>query len=312
MGGFAFAVTSALKGFLQLLATLAPSIPIDFAGDLPKVNGMELGVRFSNDNLDFLLGKGIRLADVFGNPTVETLGFPPDEAFTLILSGMMINLLGIFASTITAFFFKSRALTLEKALTWTILMKTLVVLAEILMVENTLNSIQDSRNKVLITEFLGELHFGWVLGLFSALFGMFGVILGSGLEFFTDIYKDQLYQFFFAKFVDSEIPLDKFWLINEEGTGLRIGILFGSIEGSLLIKKLEEAKDIFVDLLTSGLVLINLDKIRQIKRNLRVGFDLRDKTSISVQLGLRIMLGVFMAVHLILSAYWLKRTNNYL
>lgn len=305
MSGFAFTVTTALEGFLHLLAALPPTVSLDVTGDLPKLNGMEMGFRFSTDNLDFLFGKGIRLADLFGNPTIETLGPPPDEAFAPIIGAMMLEVMGIFSTSTIGLLYKSRTLRLEKALIATIAMKTLSALGEILLVENELNSMQNDQTKGLTTEFLGELHFGWVIGLVSGLFGgllsVLGLVIIEVIDFLLDLYKLRFFENFYGKIVGSEIPSDRYWLINEEGTGVRLRMLLGNIEANLLRAELnkDDASDIILGLLTGGLFLIDLDRMQQITNNVVDS----DRTSLSVKTGLWIIIGVLVAVHLILSTY---------
>ncbi len=321
MSEFTFIVTTALEGFLHLLAALASTVSLDFTGDLPKLNGMEMGLRFSNDNLDFLFGKGIRLADLFGNPTIETLGPPPDEVFAPIIGAMTLEVLGIFSTSTIGLLYKSRTLTLGKALIATIAMKTLSALGEILLVENELNSMQNGQTKGLIAEFLGELHFGRVLGFVVSLVLILfiellpisrsaKIVSIATIEFLVDILKQTFFENFYGKIVGSEIPSDRYWLINEEGTGLRLGLLLGTIEASLFLVELnkDDASNIVFDFLTGGLQLIDLERIQFITNYVVDS----DRTSLSIKTGLCIIIGVLVAAHLIQSAYWLERTDNYL
>ena len=117
------------------------------------------------------------------------------------------------------------------------------------------------------------------------------------------------YTFFYALFVNSELPADRYWLIKEGVTGLRIGMLLGVIEGKLLLNELDvkEAMDTYVETMIGGItgfpIMEPLDLIQHVKRNTK---------SIPVEIGLKTLVGLSMVANLMLASYWLNQISNYL
>ncbi|RMG39277.1 MAG: hypothetical protein D6732_04335, partial [Methanobacteriota archaeon] len=98
----AFAVNSAMKGFASLITALDPSMAVDLSGSTVRINGLQLGVEFSNDVLTFFLGRTISLIDIFGNPTFETLGVDANIGIT-ILNHIFADLLVLIPETWSLF-----------------------------------------------------------------------------------------------------------------------------------------------------------------------------------------------------------------
>ncbi len=260
---------------------------------------MELGVRFSNDNLDFLLGKGIRLADVFGNPTVETLGMPPDDVVDLIIGALVIDFFNMLTTYTIAQFFQSQILTLEKAVVTVLSTKLLFALNEIVMMTAGLNSKQ-KQTRGLTAEFFGQFHFGWAIGTILAWVGSFKYMrLVSLLELFTDILKDNFYRYFYGLVVGDAVPEGSYWLFDNDANGLRIGEFFGYVEGTLILEKMSSDDVELMASIISPFLPDILDSINQ------------DRTN-SISAGLWIILGISMVVHLMLSTFWLYQTYKYL
>ncbi len=301
MNGLVFTVNTALTGFLQVLQTLVPSVTLDLGGSLPKVNGAEFGLRFANDNLDFMFGRGIGLADLLGEPAIETLGMPPDDVLGLIMIALVIDFFNLLTIFTIAQFFQSQILTLEKAVVAMLSTKLLFALSEIVIMTAGLNSLQ-GRIRGLTAEFFGQFHFGWALGTILSWVGSFKHMrLVSLLELFTDVLKDNFYRYFYGLVVGEVVPEDSYWVLDYDANGLRIGLFFGYIEGTLMLEKMSSDD---IELMASTISPFLPDILPFINQG--------RTSSISIRTGLWIMLGISMVAHLMLSTFWLYQTRNYL
>ena len=246
-----FIVNSAMKGFASLIAALDPSIAVDLSRAIVNINGIKLGMEFSNDALTFYLGRVISLVDLFGSPTVETLGMPS-------LVRNMVNLAltadiyqtGIIGMIISRYI--ESPVPVTETMKLMIFMLVLYGLFDWLLVAPDqyaafpLDPINRTRTMGLTAEFFAALHFGWALQLLvNAIVFLVGILFGSKAKYMlktivviinllTDVFKRYFYLNLFNAIVSNPYPNDVYNYMENPSyplTPLRLGMAFGEIEG---------------------------------------------------------------------------------
>lgn len=319
----AFAVNSAMKGFASLMTALDPSMSVDLSGSTVRINGLQLGVEFSNDALTFFLGRTISLIDIFGSPKIETLGIPR-EVVPPVNMALMIDFIQamVVASIISTYI--SSPIPITEATKWMLLTLVAGGLVEWFIVTPDhhepypTESINHSRVMGLTAEFFAAFHFGWAIQLLlNALIFLLGHITGKNAKlipmmislqnFFVDIIKEFLYIRLFDVFVNNPFPIDRYYLIdNPVVQSLRVGMLIGEIEGIFAgmfeMKQgtlLEELND-FVGSFFMGLDVKGMIDFTEISSN---------RYSATGTLLLTLL---SFAYHLFITILYLKRVDQYL
>ena len=180
---FSVTFNSILKASLMVIsAVFGVEDLIDISGALPTVDGIEMGLSFIMDDLEFKFGSGIGLYDLFGQMRVETLGLRP-EMRNYLLTYLGFRFSNIFYTSTFSFLSKNPAKTVDVLFLWLISQYAFNSLSGFYAINQHpagFAEVNLTHETVQKYEFFGALHFGWfVMMLINVVIGfVMGKVIG--------------------------------------------------------------------------------------------------------------------------------------